>query len=134
MGQGLGGERRSTARCTCTRDVTAVFPWLTYALLSDPRIHKKPRRLYDAREAAVANLQKEIDKRKKKLLATVEFDLPTKAKAKSQGAEGEGRQAAEEEGLEESLTASPFAGCSVNESMRSKIAERLEARVRSAYS
>ena len=63
-------------------DVTAVFPWLTYALLSDPRIHKKPRRLYDAREVAVANLQKEIDKRKKKLLETVEFDLPAKPKAK----------------------------------------------------
>ena len=63
-------------------DVTAVFPWLTYALLSDPRIHKKPRRLYDARGAAVANLQKEIDKRKKKLLATVEFDLPSKTKTK----------------------------------------------------
>jgi deoxyhypusine synthase len=64
-------------------DVTAVVPWLTYALLSDPRIHKKPRRLYDAREAAVATLQKEIDKRKKKLLETVEFDLPVKAKAKT---------------------------------------------------
>jgi len=64
-------------------DVTAVFPWLTYALLSDPRVHKKPRRLYDAREAAVANLQKEIDKRKKKLLATVEFDLPTRAKTRA---------------------------------------------------
>jgi deoxyhypusine synthase len=63
-------------------DVTAVFPWLTYALLSDARVHKKPRRLYDAREAAVKNLQKEIDKRKKKLLETVHFDLPTKAKTK----------------------------------------------------
>jgi deoxyhypusine synthase len=63
-------------------DVTAVFPWLTYALLSDARVHKKPRRLYDARELAVKNLQKEIDKRKKKLLETVEFEMPTKAKAK----------------------------------------------------
>jgi deoxyhypusine synthase len=63
-------------------DVTAVFPWLTYALLSDARVHKKPRRLYDAREAAVKTLQKEIDKRKKKLLETVEFEMPTKAKAK----------------------------------------------------
>jgi deoxyhypusine synthase len=63
-------------------DVTAVFPWLTYALLSDARVHKKPRRLYDARAAAVKNLQKEIDKRKKKLLETVHFDLPTKAKTK----------------------------------------------------
>lgn len=78
-------------------DVTAVFPWLTYALLSDPRVHKKPRRLYDARGAAVKNLQKEVDKRKKKLLTTVEFDLPKgkaakakkspkpKAKAKAKG-------------------------------------------------
>lgn len=57
-------------------DVTAVFPWLTYALLSDPRVHKKPRRLYDARGTAVKNLQREIDKRKKKLLGTVKFDLP----------------------------------------------------------
>ena len=63
-------------------DVTAVFPWLTYALLSDARVHKKPRRLYEARGDAVKNLQKEIDKRKKKLLETVEFEMPTKAKAK----------------------------------------------------
>jgi deoxyhypusine synthase len=61
-------------------DVTAVFPWLTYALLSDPRLHKKPRRLYDAREAAVANLQREVDKRRKKLLETVEFEIPKKKK------------------------------------------------------
>ncbi len=63
-------------------DVTAVFPWVTYALLSDARVHKKPRRLYDARELAVKNLQREIDKRKKKLLSTVEFALPSKAKTK----------------------------------------------------
>ncbi|MBS2018578.1 MAG: deoxyhypusine synthase family protein [Deltaproteobacteria bacterium] len=64
-------------------DVTAVFPWLTYALLSDPRVHKKHRRLYDSRVAAVKNLQKEVEKRKKKLMTTVEFDLPkSKAKAK----------------------------------------------------
>ncbi len=61
-------------------DVTAVFPWVTYALLSDPRVHRTPRRLYDAREQAVATLQKEVDKRKKKLALTVEFTLPAKAK------------------------------------------------------
>lgn len=60
-------------------DVTAVFPWLTYALLSDGRIHKKPRRLYDNRIDAVKTLQREVDKRKKKLLTTVEFDIPKKA-------------------------------------------------------
>jgi deoxyhypusine synthase len=60
----------------CHCDVTAVFPWLTYALLSDPRIHRKPRRLYDARQTAVKNLQREVEKRRKKLLETVKFDLP----------------------------------------------------------
>lgn len=64
-------------------DVTAVFPWVTYALLSDARVHRKPRRLYDAREQAVANLQREVDKRKKQLLETVEFDLPSKTKSKA---------------------------------------------------
>ncbi len=64
-------------------DVTAVFPWLTYALLSDPRVHKKHRRLYDARDAAVKTLQREIDKRKKKLLTTVQFDMPKPAKPRA---------------------------------------------------
>jgi deoxyhypusine synthase len=59
-------------------DVTAVFPWLTYALLSDPGVHRKPRRLYSAREEAIAKLQSEVDKRKKKLLSTIEYDLPKK--------------------------------------------------------
>ncbi len=57
-------------------DVTAVFPWLTYALLGDARVHKKHRRLYDARETAIRNLQREVDKRKKKLLGTVSYPLP----------------------------------------------------------
>jgi deoxyhypusine synthase len=57
-------------------DVTAVFPWLTYALLGDARVHKKHRRLYDARESAVRTLQREVDKRKKKLLGTVSYPLP----------------------------------------------------------
>jgi deoxyhypusine synthase len=57
-------------------DVTAVFPWLTYALLSDPTVHRKHRRLYDARAEAVTALQREVSKRQKKLLPTIEFDLP----------------------------------------------------------
>jgi deoxyhypusine synthase len=67
----------------CHCDVTAVFPWLTYALLSDARIHKKPRRLYDVRTTAVQNLQREVMKRKKKLLETVAFDLPKKSTKKN---------------------------------------------------
>jgi len=61
-------------------DVTAVFPWLTYALLSDPSIHRKHRRLYGARTQAVAALDREVSKRKKKLAPTLEFRLPAKAK------------------------------------------------------
>jgi deoxyhypusine synthase len=66
----------------CHCDVTAVFPWLTYALLSDPRVHKKHRRLYDSRAKAVKTLQGEIEKRRTKLLETVKFDLPKKKVAK----------------------------------------------------
>ena len=61
-------------------DVTAVFPWLTYALLSDSTVHKKPRRLYDARSQAVKSLQKEIDKRRKALMKTTEYEMPKSKK------------------------------------------------------
>jgi deoxyhypusine synthase len=56
-------------------DVTAIFPWLTYALLSDPKIKRRPRRLYDARVEAIARLQREVDKRRKKLSETIAFPL-----------------------------------------------------------
>jgi deoxyhypusine synthase len=64
----------------CHSDVTAVFPWLTYALLSDPRIHRRPRRLYDVREQAVALLDREVKKRHKALKPTIDFDFPKLAK------------------------------------------------------
>ena len=35
-------------------DVTAVFPWLTHALLSDTKMKRKPRRLMDVMQEAVA--------------------------------------------------------------------------------
>jgi deoxyhypusine synthase len=63
-------------------DVTAVFPWLTYALLSDPTVHRKPRRLYSARREAVANLQRQVRRRAKTLAPTMEYPLP-KPKKKS---------------------------------------------------
>ncbi len=56
-------------------DVTAVFPWITYALLSDPKLKRKPRRLYDTREAAVARLQREVDKRRGTLMPTISYPL-----------------------------------------------------------
>jgi deoxyhypusine synthase len=54
-------------------DVTAVFPWLTYAVLSDPKMKRSPRRLYDAREKAVSCLGREVDKRRKKLQKTIAY-------------------------------------------------------------
>jgi deoxyhypusine synthase len=56
-------------------DVTAVFPWLTYALLSDARMKRKARRLYDAREGAVLRLQREVDKRRGELVETIRYPL-----------------------------------------------------------
>jgi deoxyhypusine synthase len=80
----VSADSVATGSMYCHSDVTAVFPWLTYALLSDPTIHRKPRRLYLARDAAVATLQKEVDKRKKKLMPTLEYAMPkAKARAKS---------------------------------------------------
>jgi deoxyhypusine synthase len=54
-------------------DMTAVFPWLTYALLSDPKVKRPHRRLYDAREQAIASLDRAVKRRHKSLLATVEY-------------------------------------------------------------
>ncbi|MBI2395425.1 MAG: deoxyhypusine synthase family protein [Deltaproteobacteria bacterium] len=71
-------------------DVTAVFPWLVYALLSDPNMRRTPSRLYAARDAAVAKLQHEVDRRRKTLLTTIDYPLPDdgKKKAKKKGKKG----------------------------------------------
>ncbi len=60
----------------CHTDVTAVFPWLTYALLSDPAMKKAPLRLFDDRTTAVANLDRAVQKRRAKLAPTLHYDLP----------------------------------------------------------
>ena len=72
----VSAESVATGSVYVHADVTAVFPWLTYALLSDARIHRKHRRLYDSRKLAVANLQKEVDKRRKQLAPTIDWDMP----------------------------------------------------------
>jgi deoxyhypusine synthase len=72
----VSAESVETGSIYVHADVTAVFPWLTYALLSDAGIHRKHRRLYDARKAAVEKLQKEVDRRKKKLMPTIRYSLP----------------------------------------------------------
>lgn len=63
-------------------DVTAVFPWITYALLSDPAMRRTPGRLYSARKQAVENLQLAVDKNRRELLKTIDYPLPKTAKKK----------------------------------------------------
>jgi hypothetical protein len=54
-------------------DVTAVFPWITYALLSDQKRTRKHRRLFDDRAKAIKLLDKAVAKQRKELLETVEY-------------------------------------------------------------
>jgi deoxyhypusine synthase len=63
-------------------DVTAVFPWLTYALLSDPKLKRKGLRLYDDRAQALANLQREVHKRSKQLAKTIDYPVNSRARRK----------------------------------------------------
>jgi deoxyhypusine synthase len=54
-------------------DVTAVFPWLTHALLSEKKSTRKPKRLYDQLAAAGELLQRDVEKNRKLLLKTLVF-------------------------------------------------------------
>jgi deoxyhypusine synthase len=76
----VSAESVATGSVYVHADVTAVFPWLTYALLSDPKMKRRPRRLYDARTEAVAALDREVAKRRKALSATIAYPLVDTAK------------------------------------------------------
>ena len=54
-------------------DVTAVFPWLTHALLGDPKMKRKPKRLLDRLAEARAFLDRDVEKNRRELLKTVVF-------------------------------------------------------------
>jgi deoxyhypusine synthase len=54
-------------------DVTAVFPWLTHALLSDPKMKRKPKRLLDQLDRAKKLLDKDVEKNRKELMKTTSF-------------------------------------------------------------
>jgi deoxyhypusine synthase len=54
-------------------DVTAVFPFLTHALLSDPKVKRPPRRLMDRLDRAVSFLDAAVEKRRKGLMKTLAF-------------------------------------------------------------
>lgn len=56
-------------------DVTAVFPWLTHALLSLKNSRRRPFRLMDTLDDAVDYLDRDVAKRRKGLLETIEWDV-----------------------------------------------------------
>jgi deoxyhypusine synthase len=62
-----------TGSVYCHCDVTAVFPWLTHALLSDKKSTRRPKRLYDRLAEAQALLQKDVENNRKLLLKTLHF-------------------------------------------------------------
>ena len=56
-------------------DVTAVFPWLTHALLSEPKNKRKPMRLMDRMADAVKFLDADVQKRRKSLMKTLDWSV-----------------------------------------------------------
>jgi deoxyhypusine synthase len=81
-------------------DVTAVFPWLTHALLSDASLKREPSRLIDQFGAAVNELQRQVDKRRSALSPTLRFPLtePAQAPGGERAAARAGRTAAPKRG------------------------------------
>ncbi|MGD0677879.1 MAG: deoxyhypusine synthase family protein [Polyangiaceae bacterium] len=71
----VSAESVATGSVYVHADVTAVFPWLTYALLSDPKMKRKARRLYDARSGAVERLSRDVEKRRSELEPTLQYPL-----------------------------------------------------------
>jgi len=56
-------------------DVTAVFPWLTHALLARYK-RREPKRLMDRLQEAVAYLDRDVQKRRAELMKTIDWDTP----------------------------------------------------------
>ncbi len=53
--------------------MTAVFPWLTHAFLSDRAMKRKPRRLMDFLEAAKQYLDRDVEKKRSELMETIDW-------------------------------------------------------------
>jgi deoxyhypusine synthase len=62
-------------------DVTAVFPWVTYALMSDPKRARPHRRLYDHRDAALKALDAAVALGRDELLKTIDYPAVAEALA-----------------------------------------------------
>jgi len=58
-------------------DVTAVFPWLTHALLANPKNKRAPRKLMGKLDEAVKFLDADVRKRHKSLMKTLDWELGT---------------------------------------------------------
>jgi deoxyhypusine synthase len=76
----VSAESAATGSMYVHADVTAVFPWLTHALLSDPNMKRSASRLYDAREAAVQGLHRRVESRRTRLAETIDFPLGDRPK------------------------------------------------------
>jgi hypothetical protein len=74
--------RASPARVYCHADVTAVFPWVTYALLSTQARPPAPTSLRPPREA-LALLDEAVLKNRESLLQTISSDALDQAVKKS---------------------------------------------------
>ncbi len=64
-----------TGSMYCHTDVTAVFPWLVHALMQTKGARRKPFRLMDKLNEAVAFLDADVKKREKSLLETIDWDV-----------------------------------------------------------
>ncbi len=75
----VSAESVATGSVYVHTDVTAVFPWLTYALLSDAAMKKEPLGLIEARAPARERLLREVAKRRQALAPTMTYPLPRRA-------------------------------------------------------
>ncbi len=71
----VSAECVETGTVYCHTDVTAVLPWITHALVGDKGLKRKPRRLMDRFDEALALLDAAVARRRKELAATLEWDL-----------------------------------------------------------
>ena len=59
--------------------MTAVFPWVTYALMSDPKRARAHRRLYEHRAEALAALDAAVHAGRDELLKTIDYPAVAEA-------------------------------------------------------
>jgi deoxyhypusine synthase len=71
----VSADAVETGSIYCHCDVTAVFPWLTHALMQLKVSKRKPFRLMDRLDEAIAFLDEAVAKRRKALLGTVEWSV-----------------------------------------------------------